>query len=274
MSNVEEQMMRMKESGLTNEWWLGASEWMGHHYEVPVLICAVYVATIFLLQRLLKDRKEGFSLNGSLIIWNCFLAAFSILGTISFSAKIWLVISEDGLQGELCNSRSEKTIWPFLFAMSKILELFDTIFLVLRKRPVRFLHWYHHVATLIYCWDAQAIHIENGGGFALMNLAIHSVMYAYYAASAAGVRFSGFIRQSITTLQIVQMLLGVLLTVHNLAMCNDHPINLWCCLLMYISYTFLFTHLYIYEYTDMRSAAKKASHQLQLNKDSKIHKND
>jgi hypothetical protein len=35
-------------------------------------------------------------------------------------------------------------VWMALFCLSKIPELMDTVFLVIRKRPVIFLHWWHH----------------------------------------------------------------------------------------------------------------------------------
>ena len=42
------------------------------------------------------------------------------------------------------------------------MELGDTVFIVLRKTNLIFLHWYHHIATLIYCWNAYAEQTGTG----------------------------------------------------------------------------------------------------------------
>lgn len=39
-----------------------------------------------------------------------------------------------------------------MFVFSKVPELGDTVFIILRKRPLIFLHWYHHVTVLLYTW--------------------------------------------------------------------------------------------------------------------------
>lgn len=49
-----------------------------------------------------------------------------------------------------CNPDSVAAYWSFLFAVSKVIELGDTLFIVLRKKPLIFLHYYHHVAVLVY----------------------------------------------------------------------------------------------------------------------------
>ena len=42
--------------------------------------------------------------------------------------------------------------WATMFVLSKVPELGDTIFIVLRKQPLIFLHWYHHATVLVYSW--------------------------------------------------------------------------------------------------------------------------
>ncbi len=60
---------------------------------------------------------------------------------------------------------------------------------------------------------------QNGGWFAGMNLVVHSVMYSYYAACAFGAEFSKTTRLSITTLQILQMVAGTAIVLHNMFTC-------------------------------------------------------
>jgi len=50
--------------------------------------------------------------------------------------------------------------WAFCF--SKLPELIDTVFIVLRKQPLIFLHWYHHASVLIYCWFSYQDYSSTG----------------------------------------------------------------------------------------------------------------
>ena len=44
----------------------------------------------------------------------------------------------------------------------QIIELGDTVFLVMRRREVPLLHWYHHMITIFFVWNAWAEGVENG----------------------------------------------------------------------------------------------------------------
>lgn len=69
--------------------------------------------------------------------------------------------------------------WNWLFMASKIFELIDTIFLVLRKKPLLFLHWYHHILTMIFAYYSYPISPAFNRWGIHLNSFVHSFMYRY-----------------------------------------------------------------------------------------------
>ena len=104
------------------------------------------------------------------------------------------------------------SFWNSLFVISKAVELGDTMFLVLKKRPVKFLHMYHHATVLIYCWQSHSEHASTGLWFAAMNTVVHSIMYSYYAARTLGVKVGRRVAMTITAMQIFQMVFGLIVS--------------------------------------------------------------
>jgi NADH:ubiquinone oxidoreductase subunit 6 (subunit J) len=127
---------------------------------------------------------------------------------------------------------------------------------VLRKKPVIFLHWFHHVTVLLYCWHAYHHEVAAGMWFATMNFSVHSVMYLYYFLMNAG--FYNLVRPIapfITAIQILQMVGGmvVLLSVawtlnEGKEECAMDKANYKLGLLMYFSYFVLFAILFYDKY--------------------------
>ena len=74
--------------------------------------------------------------------------------------------------------------WVYWFGLSKVPELGDTIFIILRKRPLTFLHVYHHCTVLVFSWYVGAESAQIGRWYCTMNFLIHSLMYCYYAFQA------------------------------------------------------------------------------------------
>ena len=60
-------------------------------------------------------------------------------------------------------------LWVCLFIYSKFPELLDTAFLVIQRKKVIFLHWFHHTTVLMYCWHAYHNTVSQGIWFAAMS---------------------------------------------------------------------------------------------------------
>jgi len=123
------------------------------------------------------------------------------------------------------------------------------MFIILRKQRLIFLHWYHHITVLLYSWYSYKDQVAGGGWFMTMNFVVHSFMYTYYAARAAGWRVPRPCAMIITTTQILQMVMGltVLGLVYNWkheVRCPSNMDNITWGFLMYLSYLVLFAFFF------------------------------
>uniref|UniRef100_A0A914R0T5 Elongation of very long chain fatty acids protein n=1 Tax=Parascaris equorum TaxID=6256 RepID=A0A914R0T5_PAREQ len=90
------------------------------------------------------QSRKAWSLDTPLFLWNLCLAIFSIIGVMRMTPEMWWSITANSLEYSICTAS---------FAQG-VMEFGDTAFIVLRKRPLLFLHWYHHVTVLVYTWHA------------------------------------------------------------------------------------------------------------------------
>ena len=150
---------------------------------------------------------------------NCFAFAFALLTvTTPFSLiaacklvpERMRVVRRHGWAHSVCNLDGypdELVFWVFLFVISKVVELGDTVFIVLRKQKLIFLHWYHHITSLTLAWYSLSASKALGMWYAPMNYSVHAVMYGYYALKALKVRVPKVVSMTITVLQILQVIL-------------------------------------------------------------------
>lgn len=138
----------------------------------------------------------------------------------------------------------------------------DTVFIVLRKQRLIFLHWYHHITVLVYSWYSYKDQVAGGGWFMTMNYLVHSFMYTYYAARAAGYRVPRPCAMVITATQIMQMMMGLAVLglvyhwMHEVR-CPSYMPNIAWGSLMYLSYLVLFASFFYKSY--LKVAADKES---------------
>ena len=145
--------------------------------------------------------------------------------------------------------------WAILFTWSKVWELGDTAFIVLRKQTLIFLHWYHHITVMMYCWLTYHEKHAPGRWFMTMNYSVHAIMYSYYTLRAAKWRVPRVVNVLVTSLQIAQMVMGLFIFIYiywqrhigddNLKISDESSLFGF---LMYLSYFILFSNFFYHTY--------------------------
>jgi len=229
---------------------------MQDHAELPVFSVVVYLAFVFAVPDQMKDRKP-FRLRNLWAVWNVAFSVFSLIGAYFTVLPLLKALWTEGFKYTICTPPSAwfhsgyTGFWMSLFILSKFPELFDTVFLVLQKKEVIFLHWFHHVTVLLYCWHAFVTVTAPGLWFAAVNYSVHAVMYGYYALMVVGPRkMVKFIAPYITLAQTLQMVMGITVSLFNAyylangEACAVDPANVKLALGMYFSYFVLFSILF------------------------------
>lgn len=133
-------------------WW---HEFLKTRYYYAIYAAIAYMTIIFGLQSWMRNRAP-FNLKTPLFLWNFGLGIFSIFGFFRYLPGFMIMMSQpNALYNSIC-VRRDLTVpvayWSLMFAISKFVELGDTVFLLLRKKPLKFLQWYHHLVTMAVTW--------------------------------------------------------------------------------------------------------------------------
>ena len=234
-------------------------QYMSENYWVPLTSIGTYLTFITIGPKIMENR-EPFQLTTMLATWNASLCLFSFIGMIKTLPMMFSVSMSQSYEQTVCThpfdswGKGPTGFWVMLFCFSKIPELIDTVFIVLRKKRLIFLHWYHHITVLLFCWNAYATMSATGLYFVSMNYSVHALMYGYYCLQALKMVPRSFPTILITMSQITQMFIGTgvcasawyfKLKGHS---CNNEDSNLIAGGLMYGSYLYLFCEFALKRY--------------------------
>ncbi|XP_021255392.1 elongation of very long chain fatty acids protein 3 [Numida meleagris] len=238
--------------------------WMRENWHKSFLFAVAYMILIFGLQYFMKEQR-GYKLRTPLALWSLGLALFSAVGTHRTWKHMVSILTTKGFKQSVCNQAFYVDpickLWVYLFTLSKVLELGDTVFIVLRKQKLIFLHWYHHILTLIYAWYCYKDMLSGGSWFITLNFTVHTVMYSYYTVRAAGFRLPLCIAMTITLSQILQMAIGVIVCILLIFWMEDEDcLCTWSgvsfSFLMYLSYLVLFCNFFSKSYLTSTQKSK------------------
>ncbi|CAD5226391.1 unnamed protein product [Bursaphelenchus okinawaensis] len=229
------------------------------YWHYTILISFLYILTVFGIQKSMARRKP-MNLKWSLFAWNGSLAVFSIFGAIRTLEEVFNTVYYHGLYKGLCYGYEPSSMaahWYLFFAVSKFVELGDTVFLALRKKPLTFLHCYHHCTVMVYTFHAGSEVMGMGRWFMGMNFIAHSFMYTYYAIMSVGIRLPRGLAKFVTLVQLLQMFVGLAVSLsanvvkHVLHMpCQQSLQNLYLSYAIYASYAVLFLQFFYQRYSN------------------------
>ncbi|KZV77174.1 GNS1/SUR4 membrane protein [Peniophora sp. CONT] len=177
----------------------------------PVVVAALvtYLVTIFGIQEIMKNRKP-LKLQIPFMIHNVYLTTGSGLLLLLMLEEILPKLWNHGVFYALCNSNSWTERMEFYYMINyyiKYVELIDTVFLALKKKPLAFLHVFHHSATAFLCFTQLNGKTSISWVVITLNLTVHVFMYYYYFMTAAGYKI--WWKKYLTSMQIAQFIIDL-----------------------------------------------------------------
>jgi len=178
----------------------------------PASACLAYVVLLPLLWLYMRKR-EALSMRLFAIFHNGLLCVFSLAYVLFFCYEFFKVIMERGVIDATCDhegywqGRGSLYFLLYVFYLSKYYELLDTALLIVKKKPVIFLHAYHHPATLVLCYICLEYGVSLQWLCTTANAIVHTFMYYYYLMAI--LRVPVWWKRYITIMQIVQFVLDL-----------------------------------------------------------------
>ncbi|KIW18908.1 hypothetical protein PV08_03197 [Exophiala spinifera] len=115
--------------------------------------------------------------------------------------------------------------YGWLFYLSKFYEVLDTCIILAKGRKSSFLQTYHHAGAMLCMWAGIRYMSPPIWMFVLVNSGIHAIMYTFYLVSALGMRVPKWFKQSLTTLQITQFVVGATYAFLHLFIAYQVPVS-------------------------------------------------
>ncbi|WRT66031.1 uncharacterized protein IL334_002982 [Kwoniella shivajii] len=188
--------------------WVPGSSPLSTQKEVVAAI-GTYLLVIFGGRELMKHRQP-FKLTGPFRFHNVYLTLGSGLLLALMLEELVPMILKHGFFWTICNSSAftpRLVTYYMINYYIKYVELIDTVFLVLKKKPLAFLHVFHHAATAILCYTQLEGETSVQWVVITLNLLVHVIMYYYYYATAGGAKI--WWKKYLTSMQITQFIIDL-----------------------------------------------------------------
>lgn len=181
-----------------------------------VAASALYLVVVLGGQEIMRNFSP---VPAKYIKWPFFLHNFllsfaSLVLLVLYLEREGLIILKYGMHDSICKASlfGEVEMYHILNYYFKYWEFADTLFLVVKKKKLMFLHVYHHMATALLCYSQIVNRTTLSWVIICLNLLVHVIMYSYYAFASIGIRCPW--KKWITTTQILQFVIDVAVCIY------------------------------------------------------------
>ncbi|XP_018327722.1 elongation of very long chain fatty acids protein AAEL008004 isoform X2 [Agrilus planipennis] len=216
------EVLESKKDPLVDSWWTMQSPF-------PVMgILALYLFFVLKLGPQIMSKRKPYELKTVLIAYNAYQVIFSIwlcCQAFKIDNVFRFLFSSSFCKNPSENMEYKQALstgaWWYFF--SKVVELLDTVFFVLRKKQnqVTFLHVYHHSCTMFFSWCyLKFLPGEQGIVIGFLNSFVHVIMYAYYLIAALGPKYQKYLwwKKYMTWIQLTQFCIMLVYLIYLIAM--------------------------------------------------------
>ncbi|XP_025416904.1 elongation of very long chain fatty acids protein 4-like isoform X2 [Sipha flava] len=203
-----------KSDNMIDSWLFISSPW-------PIcIILTVYLTFVLKLGPTFMKTREPINIkyimlfyNLMQVVFNSYILVYQFI-TPELPSYLWNYSCYPDSTGTKNYITQELHKASWYFSVSKIMDLFDTVFFILRKKDshVSFLHVYHHINMVVTCFfHLRFIKSENAALGTIVNSFVHIVMYSYYFLTALGpnVRKHLWWKKYLTCIQIIQFIIAI-----------------------------------------------------------------
>ncbi|TDL28434.1 GNS1/SUR4 membrane protein [Rickenella mellea] len=168
-----------------------------------------YLAVVFGLREVMKSQKPQ-KLQFLFQAHNIILSIGSGILLVLMVEEVAPILFKGGLFYAICHDDAWTERLEFYYMINyyiKYVELLDTVFLAMKKKPLAFLHVFHHSATALLCFTQLNGRTSVSWVPITLNLTVHVLMYYYYFATAGGARI--WWKKYLTSMQIIQFVIDL-----------------------------------------------------------------